>query len=354
MEEIKGGDPSSAIVLDIGDEPGMGDDALDGFIKEKQAYETFTNMQDSEVDSCIRCGEKLGKKEDDAYQLAAQELEEDESSDGEDEEEKPKQDLLGHLTPCYHLICAECTDKHKADVESAMTVDKYHSCRHCMSYVRYGMFPILRSTLSRFIDSRKAARKVKAARWDEDSYSGEHTKVRALLEALDKSAEETAALPPDEPPIRSVVFSGWTSYLDLIEYALERANIGFVRLDGTMSVKQRTHSLDTFKTDPNVTVLLASIKAAGQGLNLTSANKVYVMEPQFNPGVEEQAVDRVHRLGQTRPVHIVHYIMSPSVEEGIIKLQRKKKKLAALSMEKKRSKVEENAERLQDVRDLFK
>lgn len=355
MEEIKGGDPSSAIVLDIGDEPGMGEDAFDGFIKEKQAYETFTNMQDSEVDSCIRCGEKLGKKEDDAFKAAAQELEDDGSSEDEEEEDvKPKQDLLGHLTPCYHLICADCTEKHKADVEKSLTADKHHSCPHCESYVRYGLFPILRSTLKQFVDNRKAARKVKAARWDEDSYTGPHSKVLALLEALGKSAEETAALPPGEPPIRSAVFSGWTSYLDLIEYALEKHNIGFVRLDGTMSVKQRTQSLDTFKTDPNVVVLIASIKAAGQGLNLTSANKAYVMEPQFNPGVEEQAVDRVHRLGQTRPVHIVHYIMTPSVEEGILKLQKKKKKLAALSMERKRSKVEEVAERLQDVRDLFK
>lgn len=355
MEEIKGGDASTAIVLDIGDEPGLGEgpDAIDGFIKEKQAYETFTNMQDSEVDSCIKCGEKLGKKEDDAIKLRAQELGEGDSSNEEDE--KPKsEDLLGHLTPCYHLICSDCTAKHTADVESVMTADKHYHCRNCDSYVRFGMFPILRSTLQRFIDDRKAARKVKASRWDEDSYSGPHTKVLALLGALADSANETATLPPDEPPIRSVVFSGWTSYLDLIEFALERNNIGFVRLDGTMSVKQRTQALETFKTDPNVVVLIASIKAAGQGLNLTSANKVYVMEPQFNPGVEEQAVDRVHRLGQTRPVHIVHYIMTPSVEEGILKLQKKKKKLAALSMETKRSKAEEVAERLQDVKDLFK
>lgn len=353
MEEIKGGDASTAIVLDIGDEPGFaeGQDALDGFIKEKQAYETFTNMQDSEVDSCVRCGEKLGKKEDDAFKLAAQELGDESSSE---EDEKPKSDLLGHLTPCYHLICLDCTAKHTTEVQAVMTADKHYHCRHCESYVRLGMFPILRSTLQRFIDDRKAARKIKAARWDEDSYSGPHTKVRALLGALADSANETAALPEGEPPIRSVVFSGWTSYLDLIEFALERNDIGFVRLDGSMSVKQRTQALDTFKTDPNVTVLIASIKAAGQGLNLTSANKVYVMEPQFNPGVEEQAVDRVHRLGQKRPVHIVHYIMTPSVEEGILKLQKKKKKLAALSMETKRSKAEEVAERLQDVKDLFK
>ena len=78
------------------------------------------------------------------------------------------------------------------------------------------------------------------------------------------------------------------------------------------------------------------------------------MEPQFNPGVEQQAVDRVHRLGQTRAVFIKHYIMNDSVEEGILKLQRKKEALAQISMDKKKSKQEENKARMDDLRELFK
>ncbi len=76
-----------------------------------------------------------------------------------------------------------------------------------------------------------------------------------------------------------------------------------------------------------------SITAGGVGLNLTSANSVYVMEPQFNPAAEAQAVDRVHRLGQTREVRTVRYIMKGSFEEKMLELQDKKMKLASLSMD---------------------
>ncbi|KAI7396293.1 hypothetical protein KC328_g5375, partial [Hortaea werneckii] len=157
-----------------------------------------------------------------------------------------------------------------------------------------------------------------------------------------------------EPPIRTVVFSGWTTYLDLIEIALQDHEIGFLRLDGSMSVKQRTDVLSRFNSDPTITTLLVSIKAGGQGLNFTAASKVYMMEPQYNPGVEDQAIDRVHRLGQNRDVDVVHYIMRDSVEEGIVKLQTKKKDLANFTMERKMGKEEAARRRIEGLKDLFK
>ena len=356
MKDIQGHDPSNAIVLDIGDEPGL--ENADEFIIEKQAYETFTMMQDSEVDRCIACDGKLGEKttSDGRGTITVGDDEEPESStDSDDEESIEGHDVLGYLTPCYHLLCPRCIDQHKEEVKKLRTADHYYTCTYCNQYMRSGFFSLHRSALNQFVQDRiDAARKPKAARWDEHTYGGPHTKVKALLEDLRKSAAETAALPPDEPPVRSVVFSGWTTYLDLIEFALNKNNIGFVRLDGTMSVKARSNVLDIFRSDPSITVLLVSIKAGGQGLNFTAANKVYVMEPQFNPGVEAQAVDRVHRLGQTRDVHIVHYIMRDSVEEGILKLQRKKEELAKLSMERKMNKADEAKQRLEELRDLFK
>ncbi|SMR62739.1 unnamed protein product [Zymoseptoria tritici ST99CH_3D1] len=371
MKEIEGDDPSNAMVVDLGEEPEFTKD--DDFITEKQAFETFTAMQDSEVDSCQRCGEKLGKQADEAADTTTDEeksdVDDESSSDdsSSDEDVSPKKrtrkvvkdtskdnDLLGHLTPCFHVICAGCEAHHREEVKKTATADNHHDCSWCGNYVRFGMFPLRRSAIDRFVEARRASKLTKAAKWDEDTYTGPHTKVKALLENLAISAQQTAALPPGEPPVRSVVFSGWTSYLDLIEYALMRENIGFVRLDGTMSVKTRTANLNIFKNNDNITVLLASIKAAGQGLNLTSANKVYVMEPQFNPGVEEQAVDRVHRLGQKRDVEIVHYIMKGSVEEGILKLQEKKKNLAKLSMDRKKSKAEDSLQKMNDIKDLFK
>jgi SNF2 family DNA or RNA helicase len=163
----------------------------------------------------------------------------------------------------------------------------------------------------------------------------------------------------DQPPIKSVVFSGWTSHLDLIQMALEDNHMEYTRLDGKMSRTARGAALETFRTKPSITVILVSINAGGLGLNLTTANKVYVMEPQYNPAAEAQAVDRVHRLGQKREVETVRYIMSNSFEEKMLELQDKKKKLASLSMDRDHmknssNKAEATKKRLEDLRSLFK
>lgn len=126
-----------------------------------------------------------------------------------------------------------------------------------------------------------------------------------------------------------------------------------------MSRTARGAALETFRLDPSITVILVSINAGGLGLNLTTANKVYVMEPQYNPAAEAQAVDRVHRLGQKREVETVRYIMQNSFEEKMLELQDKKKKLASLSMDRDHmknstNKAEATKKRLEDLRSLFK
>jgi SNF2 family DNA or RNA helicase len=163
---------------------------------------------------------------------------------------------------------------------------------------------------------------------------------------------------PNEPPIKSVVFSGWTAHLDLIQLALSENGIKYTRLDGKMSRTARSAALDAFRDDSSIIVILVSITAGGLGLNLTTANKVYVMEPQYNPAAEAQAVDRVHRLGQKREVKTVRYIMKDSFEEKMLELQDKKKKLASLSMDNegrsRMDKTEAARKRLEDLRSLFK
>ena len=112
-----------------------------------------------------------------------------------------------------------------------------------------------------------------------------------------------------------------------------------------MSREARNRSLTLFDTDPSITIILVSIGAGGLGLNLTKANKAFVMEPQFNPAAEAQAVDRIHRLGQTRPVTIKRFVMGDSFEEKMVELQRKKRALAELTMERERGSREEAARR---------
>jgi SNF2 family DNA or RNA helicase len=124
-----------------------------------------------------------------------------------------------------------------------------------------------------------------------------------------------------------------------------------------MSREARDKSMRLLREDPSVRVMLVSIGAGGLGLNLTTANKVYMMEPQFNPAAEAQAVDRVHRLGQDREVVIKRFIMEKSFEEKMLDLQSKKKKLADMTMERQKkgqTKQEATAQRMQELRSLFR
>jgi SNF2 family DNA or RNA helicase len=349
---------TASMAIELGDDPENGPN--DSFISEKHGYDALYMMIDGEVDECSGCGRKISERSVDPEVIT----EDSENSDSEIDSQidpsrssstDPDANVMGYLTPCYHLFCSGCKDNYVQECIPKFTKDEYHACTYCGQYVRFGLFTLLRSGLQAMLDARdKAKQKGKQAKWDEATYSGPHTKVKALLAGLKQSAEESALLPPDEPPIRSVVFSGWTQYLDLIEYALEQHNIKFVRLDGSMTVKARTKVLSEFKTDPDITVLLVSIKAGGQGLNFTAASRVYMMEPQYNPGVELQAIDRVHRIGQQRNVEVVHYIMTDSVEEKILDLQERKMELARMTVEKNLSKAEEAKQKIEYLRDLFK
>lgn len=344
-KDLEGMDADNAI--DLGDEPELEAKSVKKFISANSAYELLKMQCDNEMDICSKCSKSIvGKK-------AAQALDSDaDSSSDEDDQD----DTIGYLTPCYHLYCPDCKeDVVEATVPPELRADGFHDCEVCGAYVRFDFFALSRSEMQSYTeDHAPGVKKIRRAIWDADTYSGPHTKVRALLEELDKSRYETEILSPGEPPIRSVVFTEWTSYLDLLEYALQKAGHDFVRLDGSMNVKRRAEVIAEFKSNPAVTVLLVSIRAGGQGLNFTAANKVYMMEPQYNPGVEQQAIDRVHRLGQEREVEIVHFIMKDSVEEALLKLQDKKTKLATLSMDKKKTKSEEAKKRIEELRELFK
>ncbi|KAM5350499.1 hypothetical protein ACJ41O_007004 [Fusarium nematophilum] len=107
--------------------------------------------------------------------------------------------------------------------------------------------------------------------------------------------------------------------------------IPHVQVDGRTSYAERSNRLNTFRDDPRVVVLLMSIETGAVGLNLTAASVVHIVEPQWNPSVEEQAVARALRMGQTKEVKIFRYIMKGTVEENIVNLQQKKRKLATFT-----------------------
>ena len=133
---------------------------------------------------------------------------------------------------------------------------------------------------------------------------------------------------------KAIVFSQWTGMLDLVEVAINRSTLPFrhVRLDGTMSVDDKRLALQRFREDPKTRVLLLSLRAGCVGLNLTSASRVFLLDPWWNTALEEQAIGRVHRIGQTRPVEIIRFIVQGTVEERMLEMQRRKQRTTASIM----------------------
>ncbi|QMW36976.1 hypothetical protein G4B11_000212 [Aspergillus flavus] len=124
-----------------------------------------------------------------------------------------------------------------------------------------------------------------------------------------------------------VIFSQFTSMLDLIEVPLARHGWAFRRYDGTMKPADRHAATVHFATDPDCLILLVSMKAGNSGLNLTAVSQVIILDPFWNPYVEDQAVGRVHRIGQRRPVHVHRILVSNTVEDRILDFQERKRQL---------------------------
>jgi len=148
------------------------------------------------------------------------------------------------------------------------------------------------------------------------------SKVEALVDALSTAVADGH---------RCLVFSQWTSMLDLVEPALKAAELSFSRLDG--STPNRGELVQQFQAAEGPAVMLMSLKAGGTGLTLTAADHVFLVDPWWNPQVEAQAADRAHRIGQDKPVFIYRLVAQGTVEERILALQEKKRALFEAALE---------------------
>lgn len=131
----------------------------------------------------------------------------------------------------------------------------------------------------------------------------------------------------DNTSQKSIIFSQFTTMLQLIEWRLRRAGITTVMLDGSMTPAQRQASINHFMTNVDVECFLVSLKAGGVALNLTEASRVFIVDPWWNPASEWQSADRCHRIGQTRPCIIKRLCIEDSVESRMVLLQEKKTKM---------------------------
>jgi SNF2 family DNA or RNA helicase len=125
-----------------------------------------------------------------------------------------------------------------------------------------------------------------------------------------------------------LVFSQFVKMLGLIKSELDKYGIDYEYLDGQSTQKQRQQSVNRFQENLDLRVFLISLKAGGTGINLTAADYVYVVDPWWNPAVENQAIDRCYRIGQDKNVFAYRMICTDTVEEKIMQLQQKKVKIA--------------------------
>jgi SNF2 family DNA or RNA helicase len=155
---------------------------------------------------------------------------------------------------------------------------------------------------------------------------GQQAKTSSKVETLVESLVNASA-----DGHRCLVFSQWTSMLDLIEPALKTAGLTYSRLDGATA--NRGEIVEQFQATTGPTVLLMSLKAGGTGLTLTAADHVFLVDPWWNPQVEAQAADRAHRIGQDKPVFVYRLVSQGTVEERILQLQEKKRALFEAALE---------------------
>jgi DNA repair protein RAD16 len=151
---------------------------------------------------------------------------------------------------------------------------------------------------------------------------GEGFQSSTKIEAL---AEELWHAQVEEPGCKAIVFSQFVSFLDLVQYRLNRGGMRAVKLDGSLSVAARDKVITEFRDAAGAAVLLISLKAGGVALNLTAASRVFLMDLWWNPAAEMQAMDRTHRLGQHRSITVTRFVVADTVEERILALQEKKR-----------------------------
>ncbi|KIN04281.1 hypothetical protein OIDMADRAFT_102549 [Oidiodendron maius Zn] len=240
------------------------------------------------------------------------------------------------VTGCWHSACKKCLldyIKHQTDKGEA---PRCFNCREGIN--TRDIFEVVKD--DGHPDSLDGKPKISLQRLGSNSSA----KIGALLSHLKAQRK-------DYPGMKSVVFSQFTSFLSLIEPTLTRSAIPFLRLDGSMSQKARAAVLSEFASSKKGAVLLLSLRAGGVGLNLTMAKRVYMMDPWWSFAVEAQAIDRVHRMGQSDEVKVYRFVVKESVEQRMLKVQDRKKFIASsLGM---MSDEEKKLQRIEDIKELL-
>ncbi|KAI0347968.1 hypothetical protein BDW22DRAFT_1319252 [Trametopsis cervina] len=214
---------------------------------------------------------------------------------------------------CLHQCCKDCITAFLATLADKGEEGRCPTCAHAPVQENQ-LLEVMRNKNVGTDDEPGTAPAVTLRRNDFRS----STKLDALVQNLRRLRDQ-------DPCFRAVVFSQFTTFLDLIQIVLERERLVWYRFDGTMDIKKRHEAVSAFKTasrEPKV--LIISLKAGGVGLNLTNANHVFMMDCWWNSAIENQAIDRVHRIGQEKTVYVKQFIVSETIEGRVLEIQKRK------------------------------
>ncbi|PFH61570.1 hypothetical protein XA68_16993 [Ophiocordyceps unilateralis] len=199
------------------------------------------------------------------------------------------------ITNCKHVFCRPCITK---------AIQIQHKC------------PMCRNSLTEDCLLEPAPEGASDDNFDTDTQS---SKTEALLQIVRATTQK--------PGSKVIVFSQWTSFLNIVQNQLAQAGLRFSRIDGSMNADKRDRAIEALEHDADTRVMLASLAVCSVGLNLVAADTVILSDSWWAPAIEDQAIDRVHRLGQTRETTIWRLVMEDSVEERVLTIQSEKREL---------------------------
>lgn len=226
------------------------------------------------------------------------------------------------ITACKHVFGGECIER---------TIELQHKC------------PMCRAEL---VDKECLVKPAEEVEEDADiDIETKSSKTEALMSILQASRKD--------PKSKVVIFSQWTSFLNIIQVQLQEAGMKYARIDGTMSATVRDAGMTALESDPDTRILLASLSVCSVGLNLVAADTVILADSWWAPAIEDQAVDRVHRLGQTRPTTVWRLVMEDSIEERVLEIQAEKRKLVGKAFQEKAKGGKEKVTRMGDIMKLL-
>ena len=232
------------------------------------------------------------------------------------------------ITACAHVFGSDCIER---------VIETQHRCPMCRAE------PLeLESLVRPAVDLGETSDQPDI---DSDTSS---SKVEALLSILRASSKK--------PGTKTVIFSQWTSFLNIIQAQLDINGYKYARIDGTMRANQRDASLTALETDSECTIMLASLAVCSVGLNLVAANQVILADSWWAPAIEDQAVDRVHRLGQKKATTVWRLVMNDSIEDQVLNIQAEKRKLMMTAFQEKTGKraKEGSTARIGDIERLLR